>query len=92
MNQLKKLMVKDSPKTTTERVSVPILPQVLQILSKSEKGVHRYAEEAGLAFVGRRRNKPSMTVKLERVRDIIAEFVIQTLLYLPNPASPAGSS
>ncbi|MHC4753261.1 MAG: hypothetical protein ACYTFW_25765 [Planctomycetota bacterium] len=92
MSQLKKLIVKDSPKTTTERVSVPILPQVLQILSKSEKGVHRYAEEAGLEFGGKRRNKPSITAKLERERDIIAELAIQTLLYLGYPASPAGSS
>jgi hypothetical protein len=92
MSQLKKLIVKNLPKTTTERVLVPILPQILQILSKSEKGVYRYAEEAGLAFVGKRRNKPSIMVKLERKRDIIAEISTQTLLFLNYPASPAGSS
>ena len=85
MNQSRKLMVKDSPKTTAKKVSVRTLPQVLQMLSKSEKGLYRYAEEGGLAPGEKRRDKPAMRVKLER--DTIAEFAIPTLLLSGYPAS-----
>jgi len=90
MNQPKRRIVKGLPQTTTEKVSFPILPQVLQILSKSEKGVYRYVEENGLTPNVRFGNGPAMTVKFER--DVIAEFSILIFLFLSYAASSAGSS
>jgi hypothetical protein len=37
-----KLMARDSLKTTIEKLSAPILPHVLGILSKSEKGFYQF--------------------------------------------------
>lgn len=80
MNQSRKLIIKDSPTTNAEKVSVPILPQVFQILSKSKKGVYRIIEGPDWALVKKRRDKPAMTVKLER--DTIAKLSIPFLLFL----------
>ncbi len=71
-------MVKDSPETTAETVSAPILPQVLQIPSESEKGVCRYAEEAGRALGEKRRDQTAIAARLER--DVIVELSIPILL------------
>jgi len=80
MNQSRRLTIKDSPPTTAEKVSVPILPQVFQILSKSKKGVYRRTEETDQALGKKCREEPAMTVKVER--DTIAEFSIPVLLFL----------
>lgn len=92
MNQPRKLIVEDSPETTAEKVSVPILPQVLQTLSKSKEGVCSDPEEAGPIPGGKRRDKPPMTVRPKRGGDIIAEFSAPILLLSAYPASLAGSS
>jgi hypothetical protein len=92
MNQPARLIVKDSPKTTTRMVSAPITPQALHILSKPEKGSYRCVKEAGLARGAKYADKPATTVELERERDIIAEFLIPTFPFLGCPASPARSS
>jgi hypothetical protein len=80
MNQSRKLIIKDSPTTNTEKVSVPILPQVFQIPSKSKKGVYRRTEETDRSLGEKCRDKPAMTVKLER--DTIAKLSIPILLFL----------
>lgn len=74
MNQSRRLIVKDSHRTTAEKVSVPILPQVLHILSKSEKSVYRHTEGAGRAPGEKCTDEPATTLQLER--DNIAEFLI----------------
>jgi hypothetical protein len=80
MNQSRRLIIKDSPPTTAEKVSVPILPQVFQILSKSKKGVYRRSEEADRSLGEKCREKPAMTVKVER--DTVVKFSIPILLFL----------
>lgn len=80
MNQPRKLIIKDSPTTNAEKVSVPILPQVFQIPSKSKKGVYRRTEETDRSLGKKCRDKPAMTVKLER--DTIAKLSIPILLFL----------
>jgi len=80
MNQSRRLIIKDLPTTTAGKVSVPILPQVFQIPSKSKKGVYRRTEETDRSLGEKCREKPAMTVKLER--DTIAEFSIPVLLFL----------
>ena len=80
MDQSRRLIVKDLHRTMAEKVSVPILPQVLQILSESEKGVYRHTKGANWALGEKCRDKTAMTVKLEK--DIIAEFSISILLFL----------
>ena len=80
MNRSRRSIVKDLHRTTGENVSIPILPQVLQILLKSEKGGCRITEEVGRPLGEKYREKPAMTVKLER--DAIAEFSIPSLLFL----------
>ena len=74
------LILKSSRKISAEKVSAPILPQVLQILSKSQKGLYRHTEEAGWILGETYREKPEITVKLER--DTIAEFSIPIFLFL----------
>jgi len=80
MNQSRKLIIKDSPTTNAEKVSVPILPQVFQIPSKSKTGVYRRTEETDRSLGEKCREKPAMTVKLER--DTIAKLSIPILLFL----------
>lgn len=80
MNQSRKLIIKDSPTTNAEKVSVPILPQVFQIPSTSKKGVYRRTEETDRSLGEKCREKPAMTVKLER--DTIAKLSIPILLFL----------
>ncbi len=89
MDQSRRLIIKDLHRTTAEKVSVPILPQVLQILSESEKGVYRHTKGANWALGEKCRGKSGMTVKLER--DIIARFAIPTLLFFGYPSSPIGA-
>ncbi len=80
MNHARKLIIKDSPTTNAEKVSVPILPQVFQIPSKSKKGVYRIIEGSDWSLGKKCRDKPVMTVKLER--DTIAKLSIPILLFL----------
>lgn len=80
MNQSRKLIIKDSPTTNAEKVSVLILPQVFQILSKSKKGVYRIIGGPDWALGKKCRDKPAMTVKLES--DTIAKLSIPILLFL----------
>lgn len=80
MNQSRRLIIKDSPTTTAEKKSVRILLQVFQILSKSKKGVCRIIKETDWALSTKCRDKPAMTVRLER--DAIAKFSIPTVLFL----------
>ena len=80
MNQSRRLIIKDLPTTTAGKVSVPILPHVFQIPSKSKKGVYRRTEETDRSLGEKSREKPAMTVKLER--DTIAGFSIPVLLFL----------
>ncbi len=84
MNQSRKLIIKDSPTTSAEKVSVPILPKVFQIPSKSKKGVYRIIEGSDWALVKKCRDKPAMMVKLER--DTIAKLSIPTVLFLGYPS------
>jgi hypothetical protein len=92
MNQPARLIVKDSPKTTSGMASAPITPQAPHILSKPEKGSYRCVKEAGLVLRAKYGDKPATTVELEREEDIIAEFLIPTFLFLGCPALPARSS
>ena len=80
MTQSRKLIIKDSPTTNAEKVSVPILPQVFRIPSKSKKGVYRIIEGSDWAVGKKCRDKPAMTVKLER--DTIAKLSIPILVFL----------
>lgn len=80
MNQKRRLIVKDVQKTAAEKVSVPLLPQFLQITSKSTKGVYCRLEEADPAPGDKYRDKSAMTVRPEK--DIIAEFSISDFLFL----------
>ena len=80
MNRSRKLIVKDSPITTAENVSIPMLSRVFKIHSKSKKDVYRHTEQADRTLGEKCRDKLTMTAKLER--DIIAEFSIPILLFL----------
>jgi hypothetical protein len=80
MNQSRRLIIKDSPPTTAEKLSVPILPQVFQILSKFKKGVYRRTEETDQALGERCREKPAKTVRHER--HTIVKLSIPILLFL----------
>ena len=80
MNQSRRLIIKDSPPTNAEKVSVLILPQVFQILSKFEKGVYRRIEETDRALDEKCREKPAKTVRHER--HTIIKFSIPILLFL----------
>lgn len=80
MNQSRRLIIKDSPLTAEEEVSVPILPQVFQILSKSKKGVYRRTEETEQALGEKCREKPAKKVRHER--HTIVKFSIPILLFL----------
>ncbi len=87
MNQRRRLIVKDSHKTTTGKVSVPVLPQFLQIFSKTIKSKYRQTEGTGPAPVSKCRDKSEMTVKPEK--DIIAEFSISDFLFLVCQSLPS---
>ncbi len=80
MNQSRRLIIKDSPPTTAEKVSVLTLPQVFQILSKFKKGVYRRTEETDQALGEKYREKPAKTVRHKK--DTIVKFSIPILLYL----------
>ncbi len=80
MNQSRRLIIKNSPLTAEEEVSVPILPQVFQILSKFKKGVYRRTEETDQALGEKCIEKPVMTIRQER--HTIVKFSIPILLYL----------
>jgi hypothetical protein len=79
MNRSRRLIVKDSPITTAENISVPILPRVSQIHLKSKKGLYRHTEQADRTIGEKCRDKQAMTAKLER--DIVAEFSIPIILF-----------
>ena len=67
MNQIKRLIVRDSHKTTAGKVSVPVLPQfLLQIFLKSTKSIYFQTEGSTPAPVSKFRNKSAMTVKPEK--------------------------
>ena len=80
MNRPRRLIIKDSPTTTAEKLSVPILPQVFQILPKSKKGLYRRSEEADHSLGEKCREKPAKTVRHER--HVIVKFSIPILLFL----------
>ncbi len=88
MNKSGRAIVKDSRETTDDKVLAPILPKVLQILSKSEKSLYRYLEGASQAFGDKSRGKSGMAIRLER--DIITKFAIPTLLFFGYPSSSIG--
>jgi hypothetical protein len=92
MSQPRRLIVEGPPETTAEKVSVPILPQVLQTRSESEEGVCSDPEDTGPVPGGKRRDKPPMTARPKTGGDIIAEFSAPTLLLSAYPALPARSS
>ena len=77
MNLSKRRTLKSSRKINTEKVPVPILSQALRILSKSKKGVYRITEGADRVLSEKCRDKPPMTVQIER--DTIARFSIPIL-------------
>lgn len=70
--------MKDVHKTTAGKVSVSVLPQMLQILSKSVKGKYLQTEGTDPVFVFNNRDKSSMTLK--PVKDINAGFSISFFL------------
>ncbi len=64
MNQRRRLIVRDSHKTTAGKVSVPVLPQfLLQILLKSTKDIYFQTEGSAPAPVSKFRDKSAMMVK-----------------------------
>ncbi len=80
MNQSRRRIIKGSLLTAADEVSVPIPPQVFQILSKSKKGVYRRTKETDQALGEKCREKPAKMVRHER--HIIVRFSIPILLYL----------
>jgi len=81
MNQIRRLIVRDSHKTTAGKVSVPVLPQfLLQIFLKSTKGIYFQAEGSAPAPVSKFRDKSAMTVKPEK--NTIARISISDFLFL----------
>jgi len=80
MNQRRMLIVNDSYKTTAGKVSVPVLPRFLEILSKSAKGRYRQTEEVELALSNKCRDKSVMTLKPDK--KIIAGISIPDFLFL----------
>lgn len=77
MDISKKRTHKSSHKINAEKVPVLILSQALRILSKSKKGVYRITEGAVRVLSEKYRDKPPMTVQIER--DTIASFSIPIL-------------
>ena len=64
MNQRRRLIVRDSHKTTAGKVSVPVLPQfLLQIYLKSTKGIYFQTEGSAPAPASKFRDISAMTVK-----------------------------
>jgi hypothetical protein len=72
--------VKDVHKTTAGKISVPVLPQLLQILSKSARGKYLQTEGTDPIFVFDNIDKSAMTLK--PVKDINAGFTILFFLFL----------
>jgi len=72
--------VKDVHKTTAGKESVPGLPQLLQMLSKSAKGKYLQTEGTDPVFVFNNRDRSAM--KLKPVKDINAGFSISIFLFL----------
>ena len=63
MNQSRRLIVKDADRTTAGKVSASVLPQFLQIFSKSAKGRSYRTEGNDPAPVSKRRDTSAMMVK-----------------------------
>ncbi len=80
MNQRRRLIVKDLYKTTAGKVLASVLPQFLQIFSKSAKGKYRQIEGTGQTPVTKCRYKSAKTLIPEK--DIIAEVSISDFLFL----------
>lgn len=72
--------MKDVHKTTAGKVSVPVLPQLLQRLSKSVKGKYLQPEGTDPALISKHRDQSAMTLK--PVQDINAGFTISFFLFL----------
>ena len=68
MNQIRRLIVRDSYKTTAGKVPVPVLPQfLLQMFLKSTKGIYFQTEGSAPAPVSKFRDISAMTVKPEKI-------------------------
>ncbi len=82
MNQIRRLIVRDSHKTTAGKVSVPVLPQflLLQIFLKFTKDIYFQTEGSAPAPVSKFRDKSAMTVKPEK--NTIARISISDFLFL----------
>ncbi len=77
MNQIRRLIIRDSHKTTAGKVSVPVLPQfLLQIFLKSIKGIYFQTEGPAPAPDSKFRDISAMTVKPEK--NIIARIMSGT--------------
>lgn len=72
--------MKDFHNTTAGRESVPVLPRVVQMLSKSVKGKYLQTEGTDAALVSKHRDESAMTLK--PVKDINAGFSISIFLFL----------
>ncbi len=67
MNRRRRLIVRDSHKTTAGKVSVPVLPQFLhQFFLKSTKDIYYHTEGSAPAPVSKFRDISAMTVKPEK--------------------------
>ena len=71
--------MKDVHKTTAGKVSVPVLPWFLQILSKFAKGKYLQTEGVDPVLFSKHRDKSAMT--LQPVQDINAGFSISIFLF-----------
>ncbi len=80
MNQRRRLIVKDVRKTTAGKVSISVLPQLLQTFSKSAKDRSCQTEGVVPAHVSKCRDKSAMTIKTNK--DIFAEISISDFLFL----------
>jgi len=80
MNQRRRLIVKNSHKTTAGKVSAPVLRQFLRIFSNSAKGKYRQTQGVDPVLVSKCRDKSAMTIKLEK--DIISGFSNSIFLFL----------
>jgi hypothetical protein len=79
MNQRRRLIVNGVPNTAVGKVSIPVLPQFIQIFSKSAQGNYFRREGTDPAPVTKYRDKSAMRVKRER--DITAGFSISIFLF-----------
>ncbi|KPL25433.1 MAG: hypothetical protein AMJ75_00865 [Phycisphaerae bacterium SM1_79] len=82
--------VKGSLKTTTQKYSGAVPPQILRIPSRREKGVYRNPKEADPALGEDLGEKASITVEFDG--SIIAECSIPTLLSPGHLLLSSGTS